>query len=344
MDNDTAMKMGRRWWSVVAAILGLLVLAVVFLRIDPARLRDVVTGANPGFVAILVLGLIAEQMLRAFKWRQLLYDIRPVGILRLFGTIMAGYFVAMIVPLGVSPIVRSWLVARLESLKTGAVLATALIDRLVDGAVFAVVVVTVLLLAGFPDPGGIRVGLLAGGVGSLILIMLVGAALVRYRSRAPLSGGWLPRLLRWLPRRVSEPTGRFLRSFADGIIWPAEAWRGVVIVTASLAIKLVAIGHFLWAGLAFGVILSPAGYVFLVAFLGFLLIVTRFARVPGGFLVGAVFALELLGVAPEPALAMTLMVQLATMLTVSSVGVVALWRHGITLDGLRAAANRGSDP
>lgn len=344
MSSDSVKTSRWRRWSVVATILGVLVLVAVFARVDPDHLRDVVVGADPVFLIVLVLALIAEQLFRALKWRQLLYDIRPVGVVRLFGTIMAGYFVAMMIPLGVSPIVRSWLVARLETLDTGAVLATAVIDRMVDGAIFAALVVLALMLAGFPDPGGgIRLGLLVGAVGSLIVIALIVAALVRYRNRAALGDGWLAWLLGRLPLRLSGPTGRFLRSFAEGIVWPREIWRGVAIVFASLAIKLVAIGHFLWAGLAFGVVLSPAGYVFLVAFLGFLLIITRFARVPGGFLVGAVFALELLGVASEPALAMTITVQLATAVTVATVGVVALWRHGVTLDSLRAVANRKTE-
>ena len=73
---------------------------------------------------------------------------------------------------------------------------------------------------------------------------------------------------------------------------------------ASILIKLIAITHLLWAGLAFGVMLDPADYVFLVVFLGFLIILTRLARIPGGFFFGAIFALDLLGVAEEQALAM----------------------------------------
>ena len=106
---------------------------------------------------------------------------------------------------------------------------------------------------------------------------------------------------------------------------------------ASIVIKLIAVTHFLWAGLAFGVVLRPADYVFLVAFLGFLIILTRFARIPGGFFVGAIFALDLLGVAEEQALAMVLVVQSTSMLTVAAIGALALWRNGIALGDLQTA-------
>ena len=107
--------------------------------------------------------------------------------------------------------------------------------------------------------------------------------------------------------------------------------------TASVAIKMIAMTHFLWAGLAFGVVLRPADYVFLVVFLGFLIILTRFARIPGGFFFGAIFALDLLDVGEEPSLAMVLAVQMSSLLTVAGIGAFALWRQGITLSTLLLA-------
>ena len=37
------------------------------------------------------LSILAEQLVRAWNWRQLLYPLRPAGRFDLFGTIMAGY-------------------------------------------------------------------------------------------------------------------------------------------------------------------------------------------------------------------------------------------------------------
>lgn len=100
--------------------------------------------------------------------------------------------------------------------------------------------------------------------------------------------------------------------------------------------KLIATTHFLWAGLAFGMLLAPMDYVFLLVFLGFLIILTRLARVPGGFFVGNVYVLDLLGIAEEPALAMVVVVHAATILTVAGVGAFSFWRNGITIGELRS--------
>ena len=53
---------------------------------------------------------------------------------------MAGYLANLLVPLGLSPFVRSWLVVRRENLSMSCVLATVAIDRMIDGLVLAGVV------------------------------------------------------------------------------------------------------------------------------------------------------------------------------------------------------------
>ncbi len=323
-------------------MIGALALVWVLWRADYDRLHQVVAQADFRFLLLVPLAIAAEQLVRAWKWRQLLHVIRPINTLRLFGAIMAGYFANLVIPLGISPIVRSWLVARLEALKMSAVLATAAIDRLVDGVIFSGFVALAVIFAVFPDPSeGIRLGLIVGGVGGLALFALLLLALVRFKWLAGLPNGWTSRLADRLPARFAGSVNGILQSFAEGIVWPREVWRGVAIVLASVVIKLIAATHFLWAGLAFLLVLRPSDYVFLMVFLGFLIILTRFARIPGGFFLGSIFALDLLGVAEEQALAMVLVVQFASLLTVAGVGALALWRSGVRLDDLRIA--KGND-
>ena len=330
------------WWSAVGASIGAFALVWVLWRIDYDRLQGVVAEADVAFLLLVPLTIAAEQLVRAWKWRQLLHGIRPIGVLRLFGAIMAGYFANLLVPLGVSPLVRSWLVARLEALTMSAVLATAAIDRLVDGVIFSGFVAVALIFAVVPDPGGgVRLGLMVGGAGALTLFAVLLLALARFKRAAGRTDGRTMRLIERLPARFAGPVKGFLRSFADGIVWPGERWRGVAIVLAGVVMKLIATTHFLWAGLAFGVLLRAPDYVFLMVFLGFLIILSRFARIPGGFFLGSIFALNLLGVGEERALAMTLAVQFASMLTIAGVGGLALWRSGVALDDLRLETGDG---
>ncbi len=330
-----------RWHSLLSvggAIIGIAAISWVLWRLDYDRLRQVVSEANIGFLLLVPLSIAVEQLVSGWKWRQLLYAIQPVGAFRLFGAIMAGYFVNILVPLGISPLVRSWLVARLESLRMSTVLATTAIGRLVDGLVFIVFVAAALIFTVFPDGrGNIRLGLVVAGVGSLVLFVLLWFGLTRYRRSANRADSGLMRLVDRLPARFAGRGKRVLASFAEGIVWPRETWRAFGIVLASIVMKLIATTQLLWAGLAFGVVLAPAEYVFLVVFLGFIIIISRIARIPGGYFVGTIFALGMFGVGEEQAVAIVLVAQASTILAVSVVGVIALWKNGITIADLRGA-------
>jgi len=334
-----ALPLRARWWTIAGLTLGAGAFGWILLRLDLPRLQATLVGVRLEYVAILMLGIALEQWVRAWKWRQLLLTLRAVDTLRLYGAIMAGYLVNYIVPLGLSPFVRAWLIARQAALAMSAVLATVLIDRLVDGIVFTVFVAIALAYSVLPETAdGVRLAIGIAGFASLALFASGLYLLTRYRDRLRQPGNILLRWIEFLPLRWRPRLLAALRGFADGIAWPRSAWRRLGVVLASVLIKLIALGHFLWAGLAFDVILAPVAYVFVLVFLGFVIIISRFARVPGGFTLGTVFALGLLGVANEAALAMAVSVQLASTVCVATIGAFALWRSGVSLGELRSQA------
>ena len=335
---------GRRWLPWVGGLLGFAALAWVMRRFDFDRFGSILAGADLRFVAMVPLTILAEQLVRAWKWRQLLVPLRQIGVLYLFGTIMAGYLLAILVPFGFGTVARSWLVERREQIKLASVLATVALDRLTDGIVFACLVPVAMLSVVFDDPtGDIRTGLISGGVGSFLLFATVLLALVAYRRGAVTADGRLARLVDKLPQRFAPAVRRQTAAFAEGIAWPRETWRGIAIVLASAAIKLIAATHLLWAGLSIGVLLEPGQYLFLIVFLGFLMILGHFMRFIGSFIIGGVFALGLFGVGSEQALVMVLMVETSSLLSVAAVGAISLWAQGVALADVRSPEGPDSE-
>ena len=334
----SAPNRGRRWLPWAGGLLGFAALAWVMRRFDFDRFGSILAGADLRLVALVPLAILGEQLVRAWKWRQLLHPLRPVGVWYLFGTIMAGYLLAILVPFGFGTVARSWLVARREQLRLVSVLATVALDRLTDGVVFACLVPAALLSVVFDDPtGGIRTGLVSGGIGSFLLFATVLLALVAYRRGTLTADGRLARLVDKLPRRFAPTVRRLTAAFAEGIAWPRETWRGIGIVLSSAAIKLIAATHLLWAGLSIGVLLEPAQYLFMIVFLGFLIILGHFMRFIGSFVIGGVFALGLFGVGAEQALVMVLLVETSSLLSVAAVGAISLWTQGVVLADVRNA-------
>ena len=339
MGNQTSSRRLRHWrWIGIVA--GVILLVWVLRDIEPARFLRVVETATIWPLLVIPAAVVIEQLVRAVKWRQIVHPVRPVGVWRLFQAIMAGYLANLAAPVRVSPLVRAWLVARLEDLSVGTLLATITLDRVIDGLVFVGFTVLALALASFPDTtGDIRAGLAWGGLLSLGLFCAVIGGLVALRRTFRGDDGprWLTFLLGALPAKWREPVARFVRLFFAGVVWPAQAWRGVLVVGASVVMKLIAIGYFYWAGLAFGVHLEPQSYLFLMVFLGYLVILAGVVRLVGGFTAGAVFVLEGFGVEVERALAMALVVNAGALLTVAVAGALALWLQGFKLSTVLAA-------
>ena len=332
------MSYARRWLPWMGALLGLAALVWVLRGFDFNRFQSVLAGADLRLVALVPLSILAEQLVRAWKWRQLLHPLRSVGVLHLFGAIMAGYLLAILVPLGFGTVARAWLVARREDLKLASVLATVAIDRLTDGIVFACLVPIALFSVVFNDPtGNIHAGLVWGGAGSFLLFVALLLALWAYRRGALDPEGRIATLIDRLPQRWARVLRRLLTAFAQGITWPREVWRGMGIVLASVAIKLIAVTALLWAGWAIGVMLAPAQYLFVMVFLGFLMILGHFLRFIGSFVIGGVFALGLFGVGAEQALAMVLLVEASSLLSVAVIGAITLWTQGVALAAVTRA-------
>jgi hypothetical protein len=99
----------RRWLPWLGALLGVVALAWVLRGLDLARFSAVVANADVRFVLMVPVIVAVEQMVRAWKWRQLLWPLRSIGTVYLFGAIMAGYLLAVIVPFGFGTVARSGL-------------------------------------------------------------------------------------------------------------------------------------------------------------------------------------------------------------------------------------------
>ncbi len=308
----------------------------LYRDLDGGRFLMILASANPVWLAVLCLTILGEQFLRGFKWRHILYDLKPVSAFRLFGSILAGYGANFLVPLGISPLVRSWIVARLEGLRFAAVITTAAIDRFIDGLIFSLIAASVAVFGVLPQvEGNLRLGLLVGG---LINLALFGGLLcVLFMGRGRFRGGvsWLAKAIDWIESKGGERFQNIRHAISDGILWPRETWRRAAILFLSAAMKGIAASHFIWAGLAVGVILGGWEYLFLFLFAGFSLVLARFVRIPGGFIIGSGYALQLLVVADEAALAMILFINVFTLGLMIVPGLFVLLRSGIKIRSLR---------
>lgn len=322
-----------RWLPpIIGTIAALVLIFWLYRSLDFTRFMHELQSAKLGWIAMLAATILLEQVINGWKWRQILYDVKPVSAIRLAGALLAGYGANVLVPLGVSPLVRSWLIARMEHLKMGTVLTTTIIARFIDGIVFALFAALVASAGKIPHTqGNLELGLSVAGILNLALFSGLLWALFHFRYLFADDG---PLICRLFDRaaRLFRASGSELRiSLNEGVVWPCNRLRRSNIILGAVAAKLISATHFVWAGLAVGILLEPFDYLFLMVFGGFSLVLARFVRVPGGFVVGSAFAFSLLGVPDEQALLMVLFNYVMSIILVVGCGLIVLWQSGIDI-------------
>ncbi|MGH8426453.1 MAG: lysylphosphatidylglycerol synthase transmembrane domain-containing protein [Gammaproteobacteria bacterium] len=338
--------MRRRRW--IAWIVGMLIvlglLGWLLHGFDYQRFRTALAATHWPFDVVLLAAVLLEQLLRAWKWRLAMRPVGSVPTLRLFGATLASYLPGLVMGMGVALVARAWLVARRSSLQTAAVLATAIVDRLIDGLAFLLVVVLTLGVAAIPvHSGKFRTGLIAGARISTLFIAL-GITLVIWHRRHALGRmlpfAWMHRLPQSLAKRVQNLS----RAFAEGTIWPAEPGRALAIGIAAMGIKALVISDMLWATLAVGMLLRFTDYLLIMVFLSSVTVAGFFVRLPGGMLLASAFVLNLLGVAKESALLAAVMMEGVFLLTYATFGAAALLIYGVRPSELVRLSGKADGP
>ena len=238
-------RIAKRWiLPITGSAAAMATIFYLYRDLDFGRFIGGLQDANRWWIAMLAATILLEQLVNGWKWRQVLYDLKPVSSLRLTGAMLAGYGANVLVPLGISPLVRAWLIARLEALQMGTVLTTTIIARFIDGVVFALFAGVVAVAGKVPQvDGNLEKGLSVAGALNLVLF--------------------------------------------SGLLWMMFRFRTV--------------------------------------FAGFSMVISKFVRVPGGFVIGSAFAFHLLGVPDEQALLMVLFNFVMSILLVVVIGLVILW-------------------
>jgi glycosyltransferase 2 family protein len=336
---------GQRGRLLVGALLAVALLALFFRGIDWHALGQALRGANPVFLAGLVLVTVAVYSVRAWRWGDLLAPLGRVGYADLFSATMVGFASGLLVPRA-GELLRPWLISRRHPIPTSAGFATIILERLID--LITVLVLFALYLFVLPPPAqqvegplvldrwGLRLSAMAllklgGGVffvGAVALLVFLAAL------HANASGviGWIERRLARAPRWLAEPLGRILHAFSAGLaVLRAPAPHLAKIGLQSLVIwLLIALGFHL-NHLAVHIDLPFHATFLLIAFLVVGVAIPTPGTV-GGFHAFYLIALsEVYGVDRATAAAAGIAAHALTNLPILVFGLALLGREGLSL-------------
>ena len=164
--------------AVKYAFAVLTALAFLWLSFHDMTISDIwqhSQNVKPIPVFLILLSVLAGTFLRSYRWTLLLAPLRtdtekPIGQFNAFYAVLMGYAVNIVLPRG-GEVVRLLSICKTERLPWAGVLATMLIDRMLDVALLAILLgLTLYFLPG--EVTNILPGLVTGG------LVLLAAALI----------------------------------------------------------------------------------------------------------------------------------------------------------------------
>jgi hypothetical protein len=290
-------------------------ISALFLVLTVSRVDLVEVGAALGRVqfGILVLALPVigvELVLRSLRWQRLLLPLAPIPLRRSVAYLLIGYFANSLLPARLGDVARAFLAGRAFGVGRLAALGTIVVERLADGVfILAAVVVFGAVVVGGASLATTALAVGGAGVGGLLALAIA---------------------LRWLRHssggRVRSALGAFVERVLAGVAVVRAP--GVAVATAMLTVAAFAasVTTFVIVAGAAGGGLTLAQCVLVM---GGLALSTSIPAGPGSIGTYEFVGLSImvaLGLTPETALAIAVLVHLVATLPLAIGGLGAIWQ------------------
>jgi hypothetical protein len=315
------------WRKVIPGILiSLLALAAIFYLVDLEQLLASLRLADPRFIILLFATTLLWIFLRSVVWRTLLQERAPLGMV--FLTLNQGYVLNNLLPFRLGEVGRAFLLSRKAHLGFLQVFSTVLIERAMDVALAAGV-----LLVSLPFVVGgnfaWQAAILTGG------LVLLGLGLLHLLAR---NQGWArTQYERWsqgVPWVSKALKPAQFEAFFEGLAALVDGRRFARVLLWMLLNWGVAVAQFYLLMRAF---FPQAELVWATLTLGVMALGVAVPSSPGavGVLEIAIMgALSVFGVDPSTALAAALTAHLTNYLLTGLIGAYAFLKDGLSLAGV----------
>ena len=316
-----------RLQTVIGIAVSALLLYLAARNVRLGEILPLLRQANFFYLALAGLCAVFAVWLRAWRWRFLIPNSERMRTANLFSATMIGFMGNNLLPLRIGDLARAYIAAKKENVAASAMLATVVLERLLD--VFAILIMLSVIFFHLPLPRWIANGF-------LIMLALGAVAWIALLSMHRLSAvidGWISRLT---PERHQDRIQDFIESFFAGLTAMHNKKNLSIAALLSIPIWTVyALGTY--AALQACAIDVPfaASWVVL-AFVGIGVSLPSAPGFVGTFQFFAVAALALFSVDPQTAFGYSLLHHLAQYIPVTLFGWILLVKEQMSLGDLAA--------
>ncbi len=316
-------------------------------RINLNELGTVLTEAHYLWLLVGVGLLILSLFSRAQRWRILIKPVhKDIRYWPVYSAMNIGYMINNILPLRMGEILRAYFLGKAENISKSSVLATIVVERIVDLlAALALLGVTIFF---FPFPDWIRNGLFYIGGGVLLLIFFLVALLIN----TTLTLRFLRSILKPLPTKIVDRVISIVESFTSGLEVMRSSRHYLSIIGHTFLLQACYILSVFATLLAFDLVTPEYPAIQanpLLASVVLLIIITIGIGVPsapgavGTFHGIVAFGVSLFGVPAEKAMGMAIALHLANYIPMTGLGLICFWAQHFKFSEVKdQLSSRGS--
>lgn len=311
--------------------------------LDPAEVVRAAAGIRLlPLAAGFAIG-VGVLFLRAWRWQRLIRAVGHVPILPLYHATAVGFAASVLLPARAGEVVRPLLVARQRNLPVSGLLASVVVERLLDlVAIISLFLFSVFLPKGLVADPSTRANMArASSFTLLALAALVGGLLLLTFFGEKFIAATLGRMT-FLPVGLRAKLDSFARHCLDGLVALRDP-RNLAIVLAQTVFIWIVIDLQVWCSLQAFSFDVPFRSTFLVVAFGALGLAVGTPGGVGSFHKTTQMSVELYGVATNSAAAFAVVHHLACFIPILVVGFVSLFIEGMSWSALRTMAAESSD-
>lgn len=319
----------------IGVVISLVLLVLLFRGTNISELGDVFRTANYFFL-LPALGLyFFGVFLRAVRWHFLLRSIKPIGYARLVQVTVIGYMANDLLPFRIGELVRAYIMGETEQISKASTLVTILLERVFDGVTMVLFLGAASFFLAFNDY--LRTLLLLGSIlFAVVVLVLVIAASFRERF-----DHLIHRVLARLPERWSAHGLKLLDSFFHGLSVLRNPLDALLALVFSILAWVCEASMYAVLGLSFGITAAFPVFVLATAVANLATLVPSTPGYVGVFDAPVRYILELFGVNVNVATSFTLLLHTTLVIPVVLLGLVFMWRLGLSLGQLQKRSQSG---
>lgn len=311
-------------------------IAATYFALKDVNGPEILAALSSAHYAYLLPALIITfvgYFARAWRWQLMIDPVRRIPFKTVFPLLVIGFAWNYAIPLRIGELVRAHLLGQRANLSRSLLLATIVVERVLDG----VAIVALLSLVGWLHPAlpdwvyeFTRVASVLFGIALLGLLILM--------LSEPLALRLLRAITAHLPHALGARINNLALSFVRGYDALRSPSRLLMVMLATLVGWAVEAASYAVLFPAFSLSFDASSFVSASAFYAVVLNLTTLIPSSPGF-VGTThyfgkLALSVFDVEPATALSLTVIAHAVQLLVILSLGAWALWREGLSVKRL----------